>query len=931
MDRVAWFFGGGEADGDGSMKVLLGGKGAGLAEMTRAGLPVPPGFTLTTQACFEFFKNGQRCPDTIEAGTLAGLARLETAIGRKLGDAKRPLLLAVRSGGAISMPGMMDTVLNLGLNDITAAALESESGNPWFARDCYRRFLQMFGDVVLDVPGVRFSESLEALKRAAGVATDPELTADQLAGLIDTFKAIIAEATGASFPQDPLRQLQLARDAVFRSWFNERAKSYRTINQIDGDLGTAVTVQAMVFGNLGWTSGSGVGFTRNPATGEPSLYGDYLLNAQGEDVVAGIRTPKPLWKLATEMPDVHMQLTDIASRLEAHYRDVQDFEFTIQDNALYMLQTRAGKRTGPAAIRIACDLLEEGAVDAAGAVMLVQPEHIEQLLHQVFVAGQVRIVLATGEPASPGAATGRLAFSSEEAVARAAQGEPVILVRVETSPEDIAGMHVSAGILTARGGVASHAAVVARQMGTCCIAGCLTAEIDVREGTLSFGGVSLSSGDWISLDGTSGEVIRNRLALRDPDLDDPYFARFMALVDDFRTLGVRTNADQPEDVRRARELGAEGVGLCRTEHMFFDPERLPVVQHMIMSATDEERGAALAELLPFQRADFEAIFEAMDGLPCTIRLLDPPLHEFLPSRQDLLAEVASLERGMRHGDNLLRFLELNAATAETLAGVREAMSRASGSLDERLALLRRAETLHEQNPMLGHRGCRLGISFPGITRMQTRAIVEAALNVRARGVSPVPEIMIPLVGSVEELQHQRAEVEREAELVFLERGDRIDLQIGTMIELPRACVLADEIAGEADFFSFGTNDLTQTTFGFSRDDAGAFITDYKRLGVMKEDPFAHLDQRGVGRLIGYAVNKGRATKPNLKIGICGEHGGDPKSIAFCMSLGLDYVSCSPFRVPVARVAAAQASIARARTQQSDGALERPPTSAPERQ
>ncbi|MCO4763789.1 MAG: pyruvate, phosphate dikinase [Myxococcales bacterium] len=909
MEQIAWFFGNGEADGDGSMKASLGGKGAGLAEMTRAGLPVPPGFTLTTESCFAFFDAGQRCPDAIDTAMRTALAKLEKVHGRYLGARKRPLLLSVRSGASISMPGMMDTVLNLGLNDVTAAALEAESGNTWYARDCYRRFLQMFGDVVLEVPAARFSARLEAMKAQAGVQSDTDLSAHDLRVLVADFKEIIREVTGSPFPQDALTQLRMARDAVFRSWFNVRAKAYRSIHHISEQLGTAVNVQAMVFGNNGWRSGSGVGFTRDPSTGDNKLYGEYLLNAQGEDVVAGTRTPQPLAQLETDMPKVHKQLAEIAATLESHYKDVQDFEFTIEDDKLFMLQTRAGKRTGQAAIRIACDLHEEGVIDAAGAVMLVQPEHIEQLLHQVFIPGQQRTVLAKGLPASPGAATGRLAFTSEDAVTRSGGDDPVILVRVETSPEDIAGMHVAAGILTARGGMTSHAAVVARQMGTCCIAGCDQAHVDVVAETLEVGGRKLQAGDWLSLDGTSGEVIAGRLQLRDPDLGGPYFDRFMGLVDQFRSLGVRTNADQPEDVRRAREFGAEGVGLCRTEHMFFDPDRLPVVQHMIMSVDNLAREAALAELLPFQRADFEAIFEAMDGLPCTIRLLDPPLHEFLPRRQDLLSEVASLERGMRHRDNVLTFLELNDASEETLAGVREAMERAEDNLAGRRALLRRAETLHEQNPMLGHRGCRLGISFPGITRMQTRAIVEAALNVRAKGIDPVPEIMIPLVGSVAELQHQRAVVEKEAEQVFAERGERIDLAIGTMIELPRACVVAGEIAEAADFFSFGTNDLTQTTFGFSRDDAGGFTADYKRLGVFDEDPFAHLDQKGVGALVEHAVKQGRTTKEALKIGICGEHGGDPKSIAFCMAAGLDYVSCSPFRVPVARIAAAQASIA----------------------
>jgi len=879
----AYFFGGGQADGNRDMKELLGGKGANLAEMTRGGFPVPPGFTLTTATCEAYFEADSTCPDSVDVAMVEMLGRLEALHGRKLGDADRPLLLSVRSGAAVSMPGMMDTVLNLGLNDQTVVGLERETGNKRYAYDCYRRFIQMFSDVVLEVPHKSFEKLLKAAKDKRGVAQDTDLTAEDLVALVGDYERLVEEVRGEPFPQDTLTQLRLSRDAVYRSFYSDRAIEYRRINKLTGYTGTAVNVQAMVFGNRGNTSGSGVGFTRDPSTGVAEPYGEYLLNAQGEDVVAGIRTPHPISHLKEEMPAVYDELMDIADRLEKHYADMQDFEFTIEDNKLYMLQTRSGKRTGQAAIRIANDMLAEGVIDARQAVLQVHPDQIEQILHKIFVPNQVRNVLGKGLPASPGAAVGVVAFTADEAVAVAEGGTPVILVREETSPDDIAGMHVAMGILTARGGRTSHAAVVARQMGTCCVAGCVDAHVDDSSGVLTIGGVTLKSGDWLSLDGTAGEVIAGRLEFEDPDLEDPQFVAFMKHVDGFRSLGVRTNADQPEDVIRARAFGAEGIGLCRTEHMFFAPDRLPVVQSMILAEKAEDRQAALDKLLPFQRADFDAIFEAMEGLPCTIRLLDPPLHEFLPSVTDLAVEVTAIEATgyKRYAPELWA---------------------------ERSQLLERAKALHEQNPMLGNRGCRLGVSYPGITRMQSRAILEAAVDVAGRGVDVKPEIMIPLIGTAGEFNNQRAIVLETAEKVFAEKGRRVDFLVGTMIEMVRACLVADEVAETAQFFSFGTNDLTQTTFGYSRDDCTKVIGKYLAEGILTEDPFAHLDQRGVGQLVQMAVDRGRQTNAKLKIGICGEHGGDPASIDFCRRAGLNYVSCSPFRVPVARLAAAQSEL-----------------------
>jgi len=910
MSKHAYFFGDGKAEGDGTMRELLGGKGAGLAEMTSAGLPVPPGFTLTTKTCLSFFDNDLSCPEAVDKQMLEHLGTLERLRGRKLGDTDKPLLLSVRSGAAISMPGMMDSVLNLGLNDETVVGLHKETGNSWYAWDCYRRFIQMFGNVVLGIGIRKFEDRISAIKKVRNVEKDTDMTTTDLMRLVDEYKGLVAEATGKDFPQDTLAQLRLARDAVYGSWFNHEAKEYRRIEGIPGDLGTAVNVQAMVFGNLSRRSGSGVGFTRNPATGEDKLYGEYLLNAQGEDVVAGLRTPHELSDLAKEMPAVHAQLAGIAQRLEDHYREVQDFEFTIEEGVLYMLQTRKGKRTGRAAIRIAMDMLGEGKVNKTEALMMVEPRHVEGFMHKIFVPGQKRDVVATGLPASPGAATGRIYFHSEDAVAAAADG-PVILVRVETSPEDISGMDAAEGIRPARGGMTSHAAVVARQMGTCCVAGCAEAHVDEDARVLVANNRAFKEGAWISLDGTSGEVIAGEMDLSAPDLSDPHFKAFMELADKFRTLGIRTNADQPHDVRQAREFGAEGIGLCRTEHMFFDAERLPIVQKMIMATETEQREASLELLLPFQRADFDAIFEAMAGLPCTIRLLDPPLHEFLPRMVDLHKDLNALERGLRRTDPIAHMIELLGDDEVETSRVLRANRKAKELHAHRLALLERSEALHELNPMLGHRGCRLGITYPEITRMQARAILEAACDVTKRGIEVHPEIMVPLVGDPGELKNQRALIEGVAAKVFADKGMTIDYKIGTMIELPRACLVADEIAKVADFFSFGTNDLTQTTFGYSRDDAGRFISAYREQGLLDSDPFASIDQAGVGQLVDIAVKKGRGMKPKLKVGICGEHGGDPASISFFANTGLDYVSCSPYRVPVARLAAAQHAISEA--------------------
>lgn len=878
-NKNVYSFGRGKAEGHGKMKDILGGKGAGLAEMTNAGLPVPPGFTISTAACGIYYQNNRSLPKEFMDQIMTALAGLEAVTGKQLGSTAEPLLVSVRSGAKFSMPGMMDTILNLGLNDDTVETLRVKTGNPRFAYDCYRRFIQMFSDVVLGVPKHDFERIIDHIKETRKVKLDTELTADDMQEMIRRFKQFVLERAGKTFPQDAREQLRLAIFAVFESWHNPRAIKYRQMNEIPDDLGTAVNVQAMVFGNMGESSGSGVGFTRNPATGAREFYGEFLTNAQGEDVVAGTRTPFKLEELQKSMPAIYDQLKAISERLEKHYRDMQDYEFTIENGVLYMLQTRNGKRTGAAAIRIACEMVDEGLISTEEAVLKVEPQQLDQLLHPVFDAGNEFKVIAKGLPASPGAAVGRIAFSSEDAVKMAEGKEKVVLVRIETTPDDIHGMEVSQGILTARGGMTSHAAVVARGMGTPCVAG--SADIKINEETMTVefpGGLVLKEGDFISLDGSKGEVYQGALKTSNPDLRSGFFGRFMALADTIRTLKVRTNADIPRDAKVAREFGAEGIGLCRTEHMFFAPDRLPHMQAMILAQTVEPREAALQKLLPMQREDFVGIFRVMDGLPVTIRTLDPPLHEFLPKREELMVEIALMKE----------------------------RREAAAKIREKETLLARVEELHELNPMLGHRGCRLGITYPEITRMQARAILEAACIVKKEGVNVLPEIMIPLVGKVAELEHQRQLVIAEAKQVFQEQGLEVPYMVGTMIEIPRAALTAGEIAGVAEFFSFGTNDLTQTTFGYSRDDAGRFIRAYLEQGILEKDPFQAIDRDGVGLLLKMAVEQGRTARPKLKVGICGEHGGEPSSVEFCHMIGLDYVSCSPYRVPIARLAAAQA-------------------------
>ncbi len=878
--KYVYFFGNGHADGNGKMKDLLGGKGAGLAEMTNAGLPVPPGFTISTEVCAIYYENNKNLPDYIIGEIEESLQKLESIQGQKLGDRENPLLVSVRSGAKISMPGMMDTILNLGLNDETVEGLKEKTNDPRFAYDCYRRFIQMFSDVVMGIEKSKFERIIDRKKEEKGIKLDTEFTAEDLLELIDEFKKFV-KTEGKNFPQNVKEQLYMAIEAVFESWNNQRAIEYRKIHKIPDDLGTAVNVQTMVFGNMGEDSGSGVGFTRNPATGEKEFYGEFLPNAQGEDVVAGIRTPYKLDELKRIMPDVYDQLKEITDRLERHYKDMQDFEFTIQKGKLYMLQTRTGKRTGQAAVRISCDMVDEGLITEQEAVLRVSPEHIDQLLHPVFDENQEFKLIAKGLPASPGAASGKIVFFADDAVKLAENGEPVILVRLETSPDDIHGMKVSEGILTARGGMTSHAAVVARGMGIPCVAGSSDINVDEEEKVLiTSDGKKYREGDYISLDGSKGEVYEGFLKKKNPDLKSGYFKRFMEICDKFRKLGVRTNADVPEDAKLAREFGAEGIGLCRTEHMFFAPERLPHVQEMILAESKEEREKALEKLLPMQREDFIGIFKAMDGYPVTIRTLDPPLHEFLPKREELMVEIAVMKE-RKEDEEKIR---------------------------EKEKLLARVEELHEFNPMLGHRGCRLGITYPEITRMQARAILEAACICKKDGVDVKPEIMIPLVGKVEELEAQKKIILEVAQEVFKEQGVEVKFLIGTMIEIPRAALTADEIAREAEFFSFGTNDLTQTTFGYSRDDAGRFIRIYLEKGILKEDPFAVLDVEGVGKLIKIGIEKGRYTRENLKVGICGEHGGEPSSVEFCHKVGMNYVSCSPYRVPIARLAAAQAAV-----------------------
>ena len=882
MKRYVYGFGGGTADGDGTMKDTLGGKGAGLAEMSRAGVPVPPGFTIATQVCNLYFAAGNQCPANVEKQMGSALKELEKKSGQKLGNAKDPLLLSVRSGAKFSMPGMMDTILNLGLNDKTTEGLARKSNNPRFAYDCYRRFIQMFGSVVLEVGKDDFEHVFEGIKKKRRAKLDTDLTPENLEEVVAAYKSLIEKKTKKSFPQDPHEQLRLARDAVFRSWFNPRAHHYRGMNDISVDLGTAVNVQTMVFGNLGETSGTGVGFTRNPATGEHEFYGEFLLNAQGEDVVAGIRTPRPISELNDVMPAAYKQLRKITKSLEKHYRDVQDFEFTIQESKLYMLQTRNGKRTGPAAINIAVDMVKERLITKREAILRVDPQQLDQLLHPVLepAAKKSLTLLAKGLPASPGAAVGTVVFSADDAVKHAANGA-VVLVRGETTPDDIHGMEVAKGILTSRGGMTSHAAVVARGMGVPCVAGAGDIHVDSAMKRMSVGKVTLKEGDWISLDGSTGEVFAGQAATIDADPSSGKLARFMSWVDKFRTIGVRANAEVPRDAKTARAFGAEGIGLCRTEHMFFEGERIEYMRAMILAKDEKARRKALRKLLPMQRKDFAALFKVMDGYPVIIRTLDPPLHEFLPKREDLMVELAEL-----------RALKKNKERQEEVAG-----------------LLARVEELHEFNPMLGHRGCRLGITFPEITEMQAQAIFEAAVQCAKKGIKVIPEVMIPLVGDVKELQHQKKIVVATAEKVFAQKGLKVKYKVGTMIEVPRGALTADEVAKEAEFFSFGTNDLTQTTFGFSRDDSGGFIRDYREKNIFAEDPFAVLDADGVGQLIKIALEKGRKTRGDLEIGICGEHGGDPKSVVFCVHAGLDYVSASPYRVPIAKLAAAQAALA----------------------
>jgi pyruvate,orthophosphate dikinase len=880
--QFVYFFGGGKADGNGKMKDELGGKGAGLAEMTNAGLPVPPGFTIQTEACREYMRRNSVSAD-VDVQMEEALKRLEQLQSQRLGKGENPLLVSVRSGAKFSMPGMMDTILNLGLNDQSVEALARRSNNPRFAYDSYRRLIQMFGNVVLEIPKSAFDEVFDAKKKQKKAKLDTDLDAKALEEVIEEYKKVVKKHTKRDFPQDSHEQLVMARDAVFRSWQNDRAKHYRRINNISDDLGTAVNVQAMVFGNLGDTSGTGVGFTRNPATGTKEFYGEFLMNAQGEDVVAGIRTPVPILELEKIMPDVYRQLREITTRLEKHYRDMQDFEFTIQEGKLYMLQTRNGKRTGLAAVRAAIQMVEEGLITKEEAIFRVEPNQLYDFLVPRLDEKKVKVeVLATGLPASPGAAVGQIVFTADEAVEKSGHGSkrnPVILVRAETTPEDIHGMEVAAGILTSRGGMTSHAAVVTRGMGKCCVAGAGDIEVNEKAREMRAKGQVFKQGDWMSLDGTTGRVIKGRLNTLDAKPDDPELMKFMGWAEPFRRLGVRANADIPRDAIQARAFGAEGIGLCRTEHMFFGEKKLPHMRAMIMARDEKERRAALKKLLPLQRADFIGVFRAMDGFPVTIRTLDPPLHEFLPRREDLMVEVA--------------VLEATKPKSPKLAGLHK--------------LLRRVEELHEFNPMLGHRGCRLGITYPEITEMQARAIFEAAVAVAKDGVKVQPEVMIPLTATLKEMANQAAIVHRVAQDVFKEKEKTVDYLVGTMIELPRAALVADEIAKEAQFFSFGTNDLTQTTFGFSRDDVNKILPTYIAEGILKQDPFAVLDREGVGQLIRMATERGHKTRPGLKVGICGEHGGEPSSVEFCHQIGLNYVSCSPFRVLTARLAAAQAA------------------------
>ena len=864
-------------EGNAEMKNLLGGKGANLAEMTNLGLPIPQGFTVTTEACTDYYNSGKKITDEIKDQIFEALGKLEEEQGKKFGDESDPLLVSVRSGARVSMPGMMDTILNLGLNDASVEGFAKKTGNARFAYDSYRRFIQMYSDVVMEVNKSFFEKIIDELKHEKGIKFDSELTTEDLQELVKRFKKVYSDhMNGEEFPQDVNEQLMGAVKAVFRSWDNPRANVYRRMNDIPSDWGTAVNIQTMVFGNMGDTSGTGVAFTRNPSTGEKGIYGEYLINAQGEDVVAGVRTPQPIAKLAEDLPECYKEFIEIAHRLENHYKDMQDMEFTIQEGKLYFLQTRNGKRTAPAAIKIACDLVDEGMITPEEAVLRIDAKSLDQLLHPMFDQEALAHGEVIGEalPASPGAAAGKIYFTAEDAkkAGKGGKGERVILVRLETTPEDIEGMVASQGVLTVRGGMTSHAAVVARGMGTCCVSGCGDIAIDEHAKVFTLHGETFHEGDYISLDGSTGKIYKGDIKTVDASVSGD-FGRIMAWADEYRKLGVRTNADNPRDTKKAIELGAEGIGLCRTEHMFFEEERIPKIRRMILADTFEEREKALNELIPFQKSDFEQMYRELKGLPMTVRYLDPPLHEFLPTEEDDIIALAK---------------EMN-VTPERLH--------------------QKISELHEFNPMMGHRGCRLAVTYPEIAKMQTRALIEAAINVsRELGIEIVPEIMIPLVGEVKELKFVKDIVVETAEKVKAEMGSDMKYHIGTMIEIPRAALLADEIAREADFFSFGTNDLTQMTFGFSRDDAGKFLPSYYENKIYEFDPFAKLDQNGVGKLVSMAAKLGRETRPDIKLGICGEHGGEPSSVEFCHRVGLNYVSCSPYRVPIAKLAAAQAAI-----------------------
>ena len=899
--QYVFSFGGGKAEGNGKMKDVLGGKGAGLAEMTNAGLPVPPGFTIQTEACREYMGSGKVSKE-IDRQMDQALEQLEKLQGQDLGRGENPLLVSVRSGAKFSMPGMMDTILNLGLNDKSVAALAELSKSPRFAYDSYRRLIQMFGNVVLDVEKSVFEHIFDAKKKQKKTKFDTGLDAKALQEVIAEYKQAVKKHARRDFPQDAREQLSMARDAVFRSWQNDRAKTYRRLNNIDDMLGTAVNVQAMVFGNLGETSGTGVGFTRNPSTGAKEFYGEFLLNAQGEDVVSGVRTPVPIGELEQVMPDVFKQLRDITTRLEKHYKDMQDFEFTIQDRKLYMLQTRNGKRAGLAAVRMALEMVEEGLITKEEAIFRPEPDQLVYFVVPRLDEKDVRLenVLAKGLPASPGGAVGQIAFSAEDAVKMAGHGaekKPVIQVRAETSPEDIEGMVVAAGILTSRGGMTSHAAVVTRGMGKCCVAGATEIDVDEKKHEIRVKGKVFKEGDWISLDGSTGRVIQGQVKTVPPDPEDlVLLGKFMSWAEPYRTMKVRANADVPRDAKKAREFGAEGIGLCRTEHMFFGEEKIAHMRAMILAGDEKSRRAALKKLLPMQRKDFEGVFRAMNGFPVTIRTLDPPLHEFLPPREELMVNIATLP-----------YIDAKEKKA-LVAKYKDYGVKGAGDLKKVLPpLLKRVEQLHEVNPMLGHRGCRLGITYPEITEMQARAIFEAAVAVAKSGVKVFPEVMIPLTATVNEMENQAAIVNRVAKEVFKEKGRTVEYVVGTMIELPRAALIAGEIAKKAEFFSFGTNDLTQTTWGFSRDDVSKILPTYLADGIIKQDPFAVLDREGVGQLVKMATENGRKSRANLKVGICGEHGGEPSSVEFCYQVGLNYVSCSPFRVFTARLAAAQAA------------------------